>query len=116
MGVGSTVATVVRREGGEVGGTVVPAVLIPFPVGLVQPARSAQAITTDKTTMTRVFCIQSAFIFAYFWFVLGYPAGDNYGFPVYFQQRQFRARKQHKKRDRTVKLKRTPDSFYLSGV
>jgi hypothetical protein len=105
--VGMTVVTEVVR-GGDVGGAVVPAVLIPAPVGLVQPARSAHSISPKKTMM-RVFCIQSAFIFAYFWFVLGYPAGDNYGFPVYFQQRQFRARKQHKKRDRTVKLKRTPD-------
>jgi hypothetical protein len=62
-----TVTTDVGRVGsGE--GTVVSAGLIPAPVGLVQPAKSAQSTSPEKASITRDFCILSAFIFVYFFF------------------------------------------------
>jgi hypothetical protein len=60
-----TVTTDVGRVGRGVG-TVVPAGLISAPVGLVQPAKSAQSTTPEKASMTRDFCMLSAFIFVYF--------------------------------------------------
>jgi hypothetical protein len=47
-----------------VGGVTVD--FISAPVGLVQPANSAQIISPNRAEMARVFCIFSAFVFVYF--------------------------------------------------
>jgi hypothetical protein len=60
-----TVTAAVGRVGRSVG-TVVPGRVISVPVGLVHPLKSAQITTPKNTSMTRDFCILSAFIFGYF--------------------------------------------------
>jgi hypothetical protein len=65
MGVDRTVTSAVGIVGGGVE-TVVPAVVIAVPVGLVQPAKSAQSTSPEKASMARDFCILIAFICVYF--------------------------------------------------